>query len=64
MGHVPVLAPHFNENVYFNENPTQRDVPIVNPWPGAIPIQDQLERINWLGMGAVDASLVTCDLLL
>ena len=51
MGHVPVLAPHFNENVYFNENPTQRDVPIVNPWPGAIPIQDQLERINWLGNG-------------
>ena len=46
-----MLAPHFNENVYFNENPTQRDVPIVNPWPGAIPIQDQLERINWLGNG-------------
>ena len=44
LGGVPVAPP------YFNENPPQRDgPPIVNTVPGAVPIQDQLERANWLG---------------
>src|ERR1700730_13409097 len=46
LGGVPVAKP------WFNESALQRDAaPLENKVPGAVPIQDQLERINWLGNG-------------
>jgi hypothetical protein len=44
LGGVEVAPP------YFNENQPQRDSPpLVNTVAGAVAIQDQLERTNWLG---------------
>lgn len=45
IGGLPVLAPHFNENLPLRDRP-----PVINDVPGAVAIQEVMDRTEWFTM--------------